>query len=86
MKSKNIDIIINGGSSKENKTGNWKTFRPVVDFNKCIHCMQCVMNCPDICIPEKNGKRLETDFSFCKGCAICANVCPVKCIKMVKDE
>lgn len=78
--------VLKSGTSKEYKTGNWKTFKPQVDFTKCIHCMRCVMFCPDICIPAKNGKRLETNFEFCKGCLICAEVCPVKCIKRVKDE
>ncbi|MDD5651249.1 MAG: 4Fe-4S binding protein [Candidatus Nanoarchaeia archaeon] len=86
--AKEIEIggSLESGTSKEYKTGNWKTFKPKVDFNKCIQCMRCVMFCPDICIAAKNGKRLETNFDFCKGCGICAEVCPVKCIKMVKDE
>ncbi len=91
MKSKGAkDLEIGGvlglGTSKEYKTGNWKTFKPKVDFSKCIQCSRCTMWCPDMCIPEKNGKRLETNFEMCKGCALCSEVCPVKCIKMVKDE
>lgn len=89
MKSKNVKIVdgsINAGTSLENRTGNWKTFKPEVDFNRCIHCMFCVNYCPDICIPVKNEKRLETNLEMCKGCSICVEICPVKCIKMVKDE
>lgn len=91
MKSKGakeleIGGVLGLGTSKEYKTGNWKTFKPKVDFNKCIQCMRCVMFCPDICIPTKIGMRLETNLDYCKGCGICAEVCPVKAIKMVKDE
>jgi len=87
-KSKELKIggLVEPGSSLKNKTGNWKTFKPVVDFEKCIHCMECVVYCPDMCIKHKNGKRGKTDLSMCKGCGICAQVCPVKAIKMVKDE
>ena len=91
MKLKGAKEIEDGASMKAgtsigNKTGNWKTFKPVVDFDKCIQCMICVLDCPDICIPVKNEKRLETNFEMCKGCGICVQVCPVKCIKMVKDD
>lgn len=79
-------IIVEPGSSLNNKTGNWKTFEPLVDFKKCIHCMRCVMYCPDICIPTKNDKRLDTNMDYCKGCGICAEVCPVKAINMVKKK
>ncbi len=91
MKLKNAREIEEGtvlkeGTSKKNKTGNWKTFEPVVDFDKCIHCMKCVMYCPDICIFQKNGKRGKNDLSMCKGCGICAQVCPANAIKMVKRK
>ena len=79
-------VIEEGGTALKNKTGSWRAFRPVWDEKKCIHCMQCVALCPDLCIPVKEGKRLETDFDYCKGCGICAAVCPVKCIEMKEEE
>ena len=85
---KNMDIgaIEEAGSSSKFKTGSWKSFEPIWDSTKCIHCMICVINCPDNCIPSKDDKRLETDLSYCKGCGICAFVCPVKCIKMEEEK
>ncbi len=77
--------IVKEATALENKTKGWRTFRPEVDFNKCIHCMRCVMFCPDICIPVKNGKRIGTNLNYCKGCGLCEKVCPVKAIKMVKE-
>ncbi|MBU0929576.1 MAG: 4Fe-4S binding protein [Nanoarchaeota archaeon] len=89
MKLKNFreikeGAVLEAGTSIENKTGGWKTFRPEVDFKKCIHCMRCVIYCPDSCIPVKDKKRLGTNLNYCKGCAICEEECPIKCIKMVR--
>jgi pyruvate ferredoxin oxidoreductase delta subunit len=82
-------LIDEPGSSKKFKTGDWRSFRPITDFDKCIHCVQCVVNCPEDCIPiegsGKDIKRKEIDFDYCKGCGICANICPVKCIKMEEE-
>ena len=82
-------LINEAGSSRKFKTGDWRSFRPIFDKDKCIHCMMCVCFCPDDSIPtegsENDIKRKETDLDFCKGCGICANVCPVKCIKMEEE-
>lgn len=64
-------------------TGDWKTYTPILDLEKCTRCLICVMFCPDAAIrwvPEK--KDIEFDMSFCKGCGICANECPTKAITM----
>ncbi|MEK7166886.1 MAG: 4Fe-4S binding protein [Patescibacteria group bacterium] len=70
------------GSSKEYKTGTWRTFCPIWNEKKCIHCLQCVQFCPENCIPVENGKRKKTNLDYCKGCGICSQVCPIKIIKM----
>lgn len=78
------------GSSKSFHTGTWRTFRPVWDEKKCIHCQICTVYCPDDCIlrqgDAKNIKRKETDLTYCKGCGICKEVCPVKCIEMKPES
>lgn len=68
-----------------NKTGNWRTYRPKTDFNKCTGCGTCALVCPEsIIIMQniKNKKKPIADYSFCKGCGICALECPVKAIEM----
>ena len=66
------------------KTGDWRTFRPVVDPGKCTHCLLCWIFCPDIAI-RRGEKVAEIDYNFCKGCGICASECPVKAITMEEE-
>ena len=73
------------GSSKEYKTGGWRTMRPEVDLEKCISCFKCYDYCPDASI-KKTEDGIEIDLDYCKGCGICANECPVKAIIMIKEE
>jgi len=77
-------IIAKAGTAKEYKTGDWKILKPVVDRDKCIHCLQCWMFCPDSCVIVKDEKIVGIDYEHCKGCGICASICPKKCIKMEK--
>jgi len=78
-------LIEEAGSSSHFKTGDWRSFRPAINEEKCINCMFCVVYCPENCIRARDGKRKEIDLDYCKGCGICKEVCPVKCIEM-KEE
>jgi pyruvate ferredoxin oxidoreductase delta subunit len=80
-------MITEQKSALKNKTGSWRSFRPILDKDKCIHCMQCVFYCPENCIRVSSDgkKRGDTDLDYCKGCGICANVCPVNAITMVEE-
>ena len=70
-------------SSTSFLTGDWKTYTPVRDVEKCTRCLLCVLFCPDGVIHWKSEKEdIEFDNSFCKGCGICANECPTNAIKM----
>ncbi len=75
-------VVEEPGSTVSNKTGGWRTFKPVRDDKVCIKCGICWVHCPDNAIK----KDFDADLDFCKGCGICAQVCPKKCIKMVKEE
>lgn len=75
-------VVLEPGSTKHNKTGGWRTFKPVRNIKKCTKCGFCWMFCPDGCINDK----FEVDLNYCKGCGICAKVCPFKAIEMVKEE
>jgi len=80
------------GTSKENKTGAWRTFVPEVDNEKCIKCGKCQMFCPEGCIRGLEAQKMEDktppkiNLDYCKGCGICAAECPVKAIAMKQEE
>jgi 2-oxoisovalerate ferredoxin oxidoreductase delta subunit len=68
-----------------NKTGSWRTVRPVIDYKKCTSCYTCWKFCPEVSIKIKDGK-VEIDYDYCKGCGICANECPKEAITMTLEE
>jgi len=70
-------------SSNTYLTGDWKTYTPVRDLQKCTKCLLCSIFCPDGAIHwNKEKGDIEFDLNFCKGCGICANECPTKAIVM----
>ncbi|MDG6220338.1 MAG: 4Fe-4S binding protein [Candidatus Thermoplasmatota archaeon] len=70
--------------SDANQTGAWRTFRPIIDQEKCIKCWICWKFCPDVSIKIDSGQP-EVDYDHCKGCGICAYECPKDAIRMEKE-
>ncbi|MBU1888160.1 MAG: 4Fe-4S binding protein [Candidatus Omnitrophica bacterium] len=88
-RSKEIPIggkIIEAGNAAKYNTGSWRIYKPEVDKEKCINCLQCWIFCPDSSIKVEDGKMTGFDYEHCKGCGICASICPVKCIAMKKES
>jgi pyruvate ferredoxin oxidoreductase delta subunit len=78
-------------SMEKNKTGTWRTFRPVIT-DKCTGCGICVSVCPEQCIQlvDRNDgkfkKKSQVNYDYCKGCLICANECPFKAIIKEREK
>ena len=81
-------LILEAGNSEKYETGGWRTFIPVHDDEKCIHCLLCWILCPDGAIEVKDEKFVGFNLKHCKGCGICAEECPpkIKAITMVKEK
>jgi len=68
-----------------NKTGAWRTIRPVVDEEKCIGCKICWKFCPDVAISMNEADKAVVNYDYCKGCGICAKECPKDAISMIDE-
>ncbi len=85
-KAKNLpEMVVSFYSSKTNKTGSWRTLKPVLNKKKCISCLICWKFCPDAAILLRKGKPV-IDYKFCKGCGICVEECPTKAIFWEEEE
>lgn len=87
--------VIEPGTAKEYKTGDWRSSYPKTDEDKCIACGVCYLFCPDNSrrlVPRKKQvegalyeRYFDFDYQFCKGCGICAAECPTGAIIMVEE-
>jgi pyruvate ferredoxin oxidoreductase delta subunit len=68
------------------KKWSTRTRRPLVNFDTCIKCTQCWLQCPDECFEVTPEGTYEVVYEACIGCSICEEVCPVPdCITMVNE-
>ncbi|MFA5125709.1 MAG: 4Fe-4S dicluster-binding protein [archaeon] len=79
-------VISNPGSTKNYKTGEWRTFKPSIDQAKCIKCAKCWMTCPDAAVYKDKEGRFQVNYDYCKGCLLCEKECPVKAISHKVEE
>ena len=79
-------IVTEPGSSREYRTGDWRSQKPTYDFNKCIKCGLCQIYCPEGCIRQNADGYFEANLFWCKGCGICHRECPTGVISMVDEE
>ncbi|MEK7205983.1 MAG: 4Fe-4S binding protein [candidate division NC10 bacterium] len=57
-------------------TGNWRTYRPVINREECNLCMMCVIFCPDASWQLNEAEdEVVWNADFCKGCLMCVNEC-----------
>jgi len=66
------------------KTGTWRVFKPVINYQKCKSCRLCYVYCPESAIKWENNFPV-VDYENCKGCLICAQECPLKAIETTRE-
>ena len=63
-----------------------RTMRPVIDFDTCIKCTLCWLQCPDTCFDVTPDGLYDANMEACCGCGVCEAVCPVAdCVTMVNE-
>ena len=63
-----------------------RTMRPVIDFDTCVKCTLCWIQCPDSCFDVMPDGTYDANMEACCGCGVCEAVCPVEnCITMVNE-
>ena len=79
-------IVTEPGSSREYRTGDWRSQKPTYNFTRCIKCGLCQIYCPEGCIRQNADGYFEANLFWCKGCGICHRECPTGVISMVDEE
>ena len=64
-----------------------RTMRPVINFDTCVKCTLCWLQCPDSCFDISPDGLYDANMEACCGCGVCEAVCPVDdCVTMVNEE
>lgn len=79
-------IVTEPGNAAQYKTGDWRSQKPIFDFDKCTKCGLCQVYCPEGCIVQNDEDYFVADMFYCKGCGICAQECPTKAVTMAEEE
>ncbi len=80
-----IEKVTRTGNSYVRHTGNWRTFRPTIDYNRCTDCMICYAYCPESAMSVGHDGRVKIDYDNCKGCMICMTECPLRAISQSRE-
>ena len=69
-----------------NQPGRWKPWFPVIDYDRCTNCMQCLSFCLfDVYGVSSEGKIQVQNNDNCKtNCPACSRVCPEVAIMFPK--
>jgi pyruvate ferredoxin oxidoreductase gamma subunit len=80
-----IERVTKTGNSARRHTGNWRTFRPTIDYAKCTDCMICYAYCPESAMSVGDDGRVKIDYDNCKGCMICMTECPLRAVSQTRE-
>lgn len=80
-----VPVIFSTGNMALRKTGNWRTYRPVIHLDQCNGCAICYARCPEGTIRMEADDKPVIDYDYCKGCLICATECPKHAIEIMRE-
>ena len=83
VKGLDADAVLGAARDAREKAGArkleaWKPWFPVIDYDRCTNCMQCLTFCLfEVYGVDKNDKLTVQNQSNCKtDCPACSRVCP----------
>jgi Pyruvate/2-oxoacid:ferredoxin oxidoreductase delta subunit len=80
--------LVEGVRARDNaaKHGDWKPWFPVIDYDRCTNCMQCLSFCLfDVYGVDEEQKIQVRNNDNCKtNCPACSRVCPEAAIMFPK--
>ncbi len=69
------------------KTGQWRTMRPVIEYERCNRCWWvCSTFCPESAIEVTAEGQPRIDYDHCKGCLVCVVQCPPHAIVAIPER
>lgn len=77
--------VLRTGNSTLRHTGDWRTFRPTIDYARCTDCMICYAYCPESAMSVGPDGKVHIDYDNCKGCMICLTECPLRAITQMRE-
>jgi Pyruvate/2-oxoacid:ferredoxin oxidoreductase delta subunit len=81
----NVETTVNPETLADSRS-TWKPWFPVIDYQRCTNCMQCLSFCLfDVYAVSPEGKIKVQNQSHCKtDCPACSRVCPEVAIMFPK--
>lgn len=86
VSTEGTEDVTKTGNSAARHTGNWRTFRPIIDYEKCTDCMICYAYCPESAMSVEQDGKVKIDYDNCKGCMICMTECPLRAISQSRER
>lgn len=77
---------LGGGLNQPGQNGAWKPWFPVIDYDRCTNCMQCLSFCLfDVYgVDEEKQIQVQNNDNCKTNCPACSRVCPEVAIMFPK--
>jgi Pyruvate/2-oxoacid:ferredoxin oxidoreductase delta subunit len=64
------------GAAQARKPGGWKPWFPVIDYDRCTNCMQCLSFCLFDVYGVSADNKIQVENNCKTDCPACSRVCP----------